>query len=130
MRISKESSLDWFHYDDIFVVLSCNFPASSGLDLRVLPISPVKLKLDKFSFRMFCQNIIQDFRSVMKRETKVLDQSLFLLLQEILPEAPLIEFRYAVLIERVQEIEIEVACTGSFKRYIQLSFCILFTITT
>lgn len=111
-EVRKAPALDRLHDDDRFAVFAGGFVAEAGLDRIGVPVGVVDLELDELHLRMFGQHLVQRFGRVVHREAEVLDQALFLLLMDKVPDAEVVEDLGTFTAEVVEQVEIKVPGPG------------------
>ena len=102
-----------------------NFITAAGHDLRIIPVSVIDLKLNEFRIRMLSQKLIKKFRSIVERKAPVADKSFAFELLYVIPDPVLIIERLVALVQRVEQVKIEIAGFGALQADPEFIPCLL-----
>ena len=101
-------------------MLHTDFVAGSGLNVGILPVKIVYLKLYELSFRMICEDLVQDLRRIVEGDTGMFYKTFCLGIPDEVPYAVLLVPVHALVIQRVQKIKVEVSGSGPFQADLKL----------
>ena len=114
-RISQDTAFDRFHDNDRFAVLFADLIVSAGLHAGILPVSVVDLQLDEFRVRMLFEQFHQQFGISMEGEAVMPDQTFFLQLLYIIPDAVFFIFLIVCPLNGMDQIIIEITGAAAFQ---------------
>ena len=107
-------------------MLLCDFDERAGLYRRTIPVRVIDLKLHELRIRMLGQDLIQQLRPGVERESPVADfAGRFHFLHEI-PQPILIVNFVIIILDRMEQVVVKIACAGALKADLQLLLRILF----
>ena len=116
----QRPAFDRFHDEDLLAMLHDDIVTFPGFYTSRIPIKEINLDQDHVNLRMFGQDLIQEFRTVMEGKTDPFGQSLFLFLPEETEFVVLLRDGIVFLIEPVQHEDIKIVYPASLQFFLEV----------
>ena len=125
-KICETAAADRFHDDHRFSMLSADFIAFSGLNRRVIIVDIVELELYHLYLRILGEDLVKNLRTVMERDSKMADLSLFLEFQCRLIRMTFLELFKLFNILGMHQIKVKILHSAAFQLGLKKRADILF----